>query len=373
MKQMFDATNLKSIALRNRTVRSATWEGAGTADGDSTDKLNAMMADLAAGQVGLIISSHAYVMSIGKASPQQIGIEHDGRIASLTTMTDAVHAAGGAIVCQLAHAGGETAHELAGGVALAPSPMQNEKGETAAEMTAAQIAETVLAFAAAARRAKQAGFDGVQIHGAHGYLISQFLSPFFNKRTDAYGGSLENRSRLLRDIYAAIRQEVGEAYPVLLKINASDFLDPGFSPEEMMEVVADLAAAGLDAVELSGGTRYSGDQGPIRRGDGDGVYYRDIAIACKQRITIPVILVGGIRHLTTAQKLLDQEACDYIALSRPLICQPDLAAVWQRNEMDACECVSCSMCFLPALKGEGIQCVQRQRRAKREARKKAKE
>ncbi len=371
MKHLFDTTNLKSISLRNRIVRSATWEGLAEDNGDCTDKLNELMAALSAGQVGLIISSHAYVHPVGKASPQQIGIDHDDRIASLAELTQAVHARGGAIVCQLAHAGGETAHELAGGTALAPSPMQNEKGQTAEEMTARQIGETIQAFADGARRAMEAGFDGVQIHGAHGYLISQFLSPFFNKRTDEYGGTPGNRARLLREVYAAIRAEVGDDYPVLLKINSCDFLDPGLTSEEMMDIVSALAAEGLDAVELSGGTRYSGEQGPIRRGDGDGVYYRDIAIACKRRVDIPVILVGGIRALSTAEELLSQEACDYIALSRPLICQPDLPAVWARNEMDACECVSCSMCFLPAFKGEGIQCLQKQRRQRRKAKQKA--
>ncbi len=369
MKQLFDTTNLKSVPLRNRTVRSATWEGLAGDDGASTDKLTYMMAALAAGEVGLIISSHAYVTPVGKASPQQLGIYSDALIPSLREMTDAVHAAGGAIVCQIAHAGGETSADLTGQTPLAPSEMQNEKGQIAAVMTPEQIQDTIAAFAAAAARTKAAGFDGVQIHAAHGYLISQFLSPFFNHRDDAYGGSLAGRSRLLRDIYAAVRASVGEDYLVMVKINASDFLEPGLTPEEMMDVVADLAEAGIDAVELSGGTRYSGDQGPIRRGDSDGVYYREIAAACKRRVNVPVILVGGIRERSTAEDLLGQDICDYIALSRPLIAQPDLPALWRRGEIDRCECVACSMCFLPAFKGEGIQCVQKQRRQRRDVKK----
>jgi 2,4-dienoyl-CoA reductase-like NADH-dependent reductase (Old Yellow Enzyme family) len=366
---LFDTHTLAGMTLRNRIVRSATWEGLCDDTGAPTDKFTSMMVDLARGGTGLIISSHAYVRPVGKASPQQLGIYDDSQVDSLSAMTAAIHDAGGIIVCQLAHAGGEALQELTDMPPLAPSTMTNEKGDPANAMTDADIQDTITAFGDGARRAKQAGFDGVQIHAAHGYLISQFLSPFFNKRTDTYGGSLENRARFLREVHTAIRAEVGTDYPVMAKINSSDFMDDGFTEAEMVETVQMLATAGLDAIELSGGTRYSGECPPIRRGDSDGVYYRDIAIRCRAAVDIPIMLVGGIRDLTTANALLADGACDYIALSRPLIAQPNLPLLWERGDVDQCECVSCTMCFLPAFKGEGIACVQLQRRAKREARK----
>ena len=366
---LFDTHTLAGMTLRNRLVRSATWEGLCDDTGAPTDKFTAMMVDLARGGTGLIISSHAYVRPAGQASPQQLGIYDDSLLESLSTMTRAVHDAGGVIACQLAHAGGEALTELTNTSPLAPSPMTNEKGNQAVTMTDTDIQDTVAAFADGARRAKAAGFDGVQIHAAHGYLISQFLSPHFNNRTDTYGGCLENRMRLLADIYTAIRAEVGPDYPIMAKINASDFLDDGLTPDEMIDVVQVLATQRLDAIELSGGTRYSGECPPIRRGDRDGVYYRDIAIRCRAAVDIPVMLVGGIRDRTTAESLLAAGACDYIALSRPLIAQPDLPSLWEAGDIDQCECVSCTMCFLPAFKGEGIACVQKQRREKRAARK----
>jgi 2,4-dienoyl-CoA reductase-like NADH-dependent reductase (Old Yellow Enzyme family) len=370
---LFETHTLAGMTLRNRIVRSATWEGVCTDAGAPTDKLIAMMRDLAEGQTGLIISSHAYVAPEGQASPWQMGIHDDHVLDALSAMNRAVHEAGGTIICQLAHAGGEALVELTGAAPLAPSPMTNEKGDQAVAMTPADIQSTIAAFAAGARRTKQSGFDGIQLHAAHGYLISQFLSPYFNHRTDEYGGSLENRARLLLDIYTAVRSEVGEDYPVMMKINSSDFLDGGLTDTDMIEIVKMLADVGLDAVELSGGTRYSGECPPIRRGEDDGVYYREMAVRCRAAVDIPVMLVGGIRDLDTANSLLTEGACDYISLSRPLIAQPDLAKLWSVGQSPRCECISCTMCFLPAFKGEGIACVQKQRREKRAARKERKD
>jgi len=208
------------------------------------------------------------------------------------------------------------------------------------------------------------GFDGVQIHAAHSYLLSQFLSPAYNHRRDAYGGSIENRARMLVEVVQAIREGVGEDYPFLVKMNSRDFLEGGLELEDALQAGAMLKGVGIDAIEVSGGTFASGDLMPIRRGiatEGDEAYFKHEARAFKERISLPIILVGGIRSFSIAEKIVDDHSADYISMCRPFIREPGLINRWQSGDLRKAACLSDSKCLRPALAGKGVYCVVEKR------------
>jgi 2,4-dienoyl-CoA reductase-like NADH-dependent reductase (Old Yellow Enzyme family) len=227
-------------------------------------------------------------------------------------------------------------------------------------MTFDDIESVTRDFALAAGRARAAGFDGIQIHGAHGYLVSQFLSPYFNKRRDEYGGSTDNRARLPLRILAAIRRVVGEQFPVLIKINSEDYLPGGLMPEEMVHISSLLGAAGYDAIEMSGGTMLSGKKVGCRPGKQDPgepeAYYEPAARQYKEKIATPLILVGGIRTLDTAEKLVRERVADYIALCRPLVQEPALINRWKSGDRRPSGCISDNGCAWRAFEGK-MYCV----------------
>jgi len=364
MSVLFEASTINSLKLSNRFVRSATWEGLAAEDGTCTKQLIEYMAQLARGKVGLIISGHAYVRRDGQAGPRQLGVYADRQIEGLKQMTDAVHAEGGKIMMQLAHAGDEAAAALSGLEPVGPSPFKGMSGQTAREMSLEDIRDIIRSFEDAARRALESGFDGIQIHAAHGYFLNQFLSPFYNTRRDAYGGSIENRARLVMEVYRSIRTLVGERYPVIVKLNSQDFLDDGFCFDDMIRVAEMLETEGVDAVEMSGGTTRSGDlrfSRPGRLQPENEVYYRDEAARFKERINVPLILVGGIRSFEVAEKLVEEKTANYIAMSRPLICEPDLIRRWESGDTRPAECLSDNLCYGPTREGRGVSCVMKEK------------
>ncbi|WP_243367403.1 NADH:flavin oxidoreductase [Fundidesulfovibrio soli] len=372
MSDLFTGMTIGSLAVPNRFVRSATWEGMAADDGSVTPRLAQYVADLARGEVGLIISGHSYVSPEGKAGLKQMGIHDDSMNQGLALLAGAVHEAGGIIALQLAHAGSQANTQLTGLPAVGPSPIPMPDGSTCRELDHAGIAALVAAFAKAAARAKAAGFDAVQVHAAHGYLLCQFLSPAWNKRTDEYGGTLENRARFLLEVVAAVREAVGPDFPVLAKINSEDFVEGGPTPEDAAAVARMLEAASVDAVELSGGCRPAGEAFmPARKGRIKGpeaeVYYRRAAKLCKDALTIPLILVGGVRSFEVAQELLHGGLADFISLCRPLICEPWLVKRWREGDRRPAECVSDNACYGPGFAGEGIRCVTLEKKRARAA------
>jgi len=365
MGNLFEKTRINGMSLANRFVRSATWEGMAAGDGSCTPKLIELIRRLAEGGVGLIITGLAFVTREGQAAPWQMGAAGDEYLAGLKEMADAVHNAGGKIALQIAHGGCYSATQLTGREAIAPSANDSEAFPSCREMTVAEIATIVAAFADSALLAKRAGFDAVQIHGAHGYLLSQFLSPFFNKRKDSYGGSIENRSRIVLETVKSVRKAVGVDYPVMIKINSEDFVDNGLSVDEMLYVAEQLEREGIDAIEMSGGTVYaSGAFSAIRMGaintPEKEVYYRQAAARYKERINVPLMLVGGIRSFEVAEKLAREGLSDYVSLSRPLIREPALINRWKSGDLRKATCISDNACFGPAIKGEGLYCVREQ-------------
>jgi 2,4-dienoyl-CoA reductase-like NADH-dependent reductase (Old Yellow Enzyme family) len=309
MSELFEQTSIRSMNLTNRFVRSATWEGLADKDGSVTPKLTEMMLELARGEVGLIISSYAFVSREGQSSPGQLSVYDDRFLPGLREMARAVQAAGGKMALQLVHGGCYANSGLTGSELVGPSKVEKDGQVTCRQAGSKDIAAIISAFARAAGRAQQAGFDAVQIHAAHGFLLSQFLSPAFNKRKDEYGGELENRARLVLEVVKSVRATVGPEYPILIKLNSEDFLEDGMTREEAVKVAGLLEKASVDAIELSGGTVASPEKflpprpGRLKAPEQEA-YYLEAARLYKQKVSIPLLLVGGIRSHDIAEKLV---------------------------------------------------------------------
>ena len=361
MATLFEETVINGMTLHNRTVRSATWEGMCEQDGRPTEKLINCYRDLAEGGVGLIVSSFTFVRPEGKALTGKMGIHTDDFAGDYENLTSAVHDAGGKIAVQLVHAGGKTNAKTAGRQPLAPSAVQDAQfPEMPAELTMDEISDIITAFGEGARRAKAWGIDAVQLHGAHGYLINQFLSPHINRRDDDYGGSIENRSRFLLQVYEKVRDTVGADFPVLIKLNASDNLDGGLTIDDAVYVAKKLSDAGIDAIEVSSGTSASGEKIPARlkiNKPEKEAYNLELALQIKEAVNCPVISVGGFRSYEVAERAIGDDGMDYIAMARPLIREPDLPNRWLQGDRSPARCISCNSCYKPATEEGGIYCV----------------
>ena len=360
MSKIFEQGVINGMELSNRFVRSATWEGMATEEGTVTPRLIETMVKLAKGGVGLIITSHAYVLPEGQAGPWQLGIYKDALVDGLKEMTRAVHDHNAKIVMQIAHAGHFAPKALIGRAPMVVSNFEGLAKSPREEMNVQYIQDLTVSFADAAGRAKAAGFDGVEIHSAHGYLLSQFLSPAFNRRKDEYGGDISNRARIHLDVLKAIRERVGREFPVLIKMNCRDFDDKGLSLQDSLQVGRWMADAGLDAIELSGGLITGGKLSPSRFGiksEEHEAYFKEEASAFKKEVDVPLILVGGMRSLEVAEQILEDGVADYISMSRPFIREPELINRWKSGDRRRALCKSDNLCFGPGIQGEGIYCV----------------
>ena len=340
MSNLFEPSNINGMTLANRFVRSATWVGMAADDGSCTPQLMDLMAALADGGVGLIITGHAYVHKHGQHQPWQLGIYDDNLIVGVQDITRAVHARGAKIILQLGY----------GGAYLSRSRVRR--------LTVQEIQEIVRSFGLAAMRAKTSGFDGVQILAAHGFFLSQLLCPRYNDREDNYGGSIENRARALMEVLHSVRTAVGQDYPVLVKLNCQDFIENGLTREDAIRVGGMLEKKGIDAIELSGGLLNVANLMENRiESEEDEAVFQKAARAFKEKIKVPLILVGGIRSYNVARRLVDEGVADYISMSRPFICEPDLINRWKAGNHKKAACISCNNCVEQAKKGKGISCV----------------
>lgn len=372
MATLFENSVINGMSLKNRLVRSATWEGMCAEDGRPTDKLADCYRQLAQGGVGLIVSGFAFVRPDGKQLPGKMGIHTDAFAEAFQGLTAAVHAAGGKIAVQLVHAGGQASRAVAGCQPLAPSAVKVDQfAEEPAELSKEVIRAIVTAFGDSARRAKAWGFDAIQLHGAHGYLINQFLSPLTNRRKDEYGGAIENRCRFMREVYLAVRNAVGADFPVMIKLNAADNLEGGLEIEDAVTAARALDTIGIDAIEVSAGTPASGARSPARmkiNAPEKEAYHLALAGRIKAAVGCPVMVVGGFRSYDVAEKAIAEGGLDHVALARPLIREPDLPARWQAGDRLTARCISCNGCRKPGLEEGGIYCIV----AKKEADKTAK-
>jgi 2,4-dienoyl-CoA reductase-like NADH-dependent reductase (Old Yellow Enzyme family) len=360
MKNLFDQTSVNGMTLNNRFARSATWEGMCDPEGRPMEKLISLYRELARGKVGLIISGYAFVSPEGKQLPGKMGIHSDAAAESMQAMTEAVHQENGKICIQLVHAGGQTDTANAGRQPLAPTAMEvDQYPELPSELTEKDIARIIKTFGDGARRAREWGFDAIQLHGAHGYLINQFLSPLTNLRTDDYGGSVANRRRFLMECYRAVRNAVGPDFPVMIKLNGSDNLSGGLSVEEAVLAAKALDEEGIDCIEVSGGTPASGAESPARvkiNSPEKEAYNLSLAMQIKSEVSCPIMVVGGFRSLEVAEKAIGDSA-DYISMARPFIREPDLIKRWQEGDNEPARCISCNGCFMPGIKEGGIYCI----------------
>jgi 2,4-dienoyl-CoA reductase-like NADH-dependent reductase (Old Yellow Enzyme family) len=357
---LFSPIKIGVLELKNRLVRSATAEHlASEPIGRAAPALASLYAELTRGGVGLIITGHAYVSPNGKAHTEMLSAHCDQVVPGLRTLTDAVHAEEGRIALQISHAGRQSGDPNVART-LAPSAVPTPSGSTPQEMTSGEIVEAIDAYGQAARRAQSAGFDAVQVHAAHGYLIGQFLSPHTNRRRDAWGGDFERRLRFLASVCEAVRGQVGPEFPVLVKLGMMDNLElipDGLTADDGARIVSHLADLGLDAVEVSGGCT-GGAAFNVRVGVGSNVpeaYFRPLARRAKAATQLPVMLVGGLRSRVVMDDVLSTGDADLLSLCRPLIREPDLPNRLENGQATVAACISGGRCWPTGL-GQGIAC-----------------
>jgi len=353
---LFTRISIGQAVLPNRFVRSATHDFLAEDDGSITDRQVDLFFRLAEGEVGLIITGHAFVNPGGKASPRQIGIHEDGLVPGLARLATAVHRFPSRIFVQLAHAGRQTKEKICGGPPIAPSAVYEPVYKVLPrEMTESEIAGIIDDFVRGAVRAKAAGFDGVQVHAAHGYLLSSFLSPHTNRRSDAWGGPLENRARIISEIIRGIKSAAGADFPVAIKLNSSDLMPGGLGIEEAVEAGRRFESDGLDAIEVSGGTSEAGRGSiwPGVRPEAEEGYFVDAAAKVKGIVRVPVFGLGGLRTFREMEKVVLEGRVDLVSMSRPLIREPGLVRLFREVKIRKSECISCNKCFNP----RGIACA----------------
>ena len=354
ISNLFEPARINGMALKNRFVRSATMESMATADGCPTPELKSLYARLAEGDVGLIITSGSMIEKwkrppkvLGLQSPLVMHADHHGD--AWQDVVAAVHERGAKIAMQIGHLGRQDIPALRGAAPIAPSVVPLKDGDDLpCAMTVDEIGDVVEKFAQACRREKAAGFDAVQFHGAHGNLIHNFMSPFTNKRTDAYGGSTANRSRFMIDIIERSRQLVGPDFPLMIKMNFDDFVVGGLEKDDAVAMAEILARAGIDGIEVSGGTLSESAEHIAVKGiqtKTQEAYFQEYARTLKKHVAIPVILVGGHRTPTVMARLIEEGAADFISMSRPFIREPGLIKRWRSGERTKAKCISCNQCF----------------------------
>ncbi|MDL2314304.1 NADH:flavin oxidoreductase [Desulfovibrio sp. OttesenSCG-928-C14] len=357
MKTLFEPARVGGLALKNRLLRSATFERALDAQGDFLPVLAPIYEKLAQGGLGAIITGMFATDARARVTPSMVKAYDEAMLPQLTELARLVQARGCKLVVQLSHCGLKATPDD-GSAPLGPSRWEVAEGKFAEAMSEEQIAATVRGFAQAAALCQKAGVDAVQIHGAHGYLLSQFLSPYYNKRQDAYGGpmlqdayggDISGRGRIVLEAYRAVRESVGKDFPVWVKINCKDLLEGGGSTADYFRICRELDRLGIDAIELSAGLgtgRASNPAQPVRDASEEGSYAAE-AVELAALVKTDVISVGGYRSPAIMEEWLNKGGIKALSLSRPLIREPDLAARWAAGDASGAACISCNKCFRP--------------------------
>lgn len=392
MSLLFSPARIGNLDVKNRFVHSATQEIMAQDDGQVSDVLVKRYRNLAKGEVGLIVPGDVYVHHSGKSRSNQTGIHTDDMIPGLKRLSRAVHEHDGKVVFQLSHAGRQTSRDVIGQVPLGPSSVGRDPVHFVKprEMTEEDIEQTIRDFGEAAARAMEADADGVRLHAAHGYLINQFLSPFFNQRTDQWGGTDENRFRFLERVFLEVKNAIPDGTPLLIKLNIHDHTPkPGITPALATYYARRLVKLGIHGVEISSGTAHysfmnmcrghvpleelvSGRvfwQRPIARVklkrwvgryDHEEGYHREAAEAIKPVIgKTPLFLVGGMRRVTFMEGILQSGQAEFISMSRPFIRQPFLVKQIKEGKTDRASCVSCNKCLAALANRQPVQCYYR--------------
>jgi 2,4-dienoyl-CoA reductase-like NADH-dependent reductase (Old Yellow Enzyme family) len=323
MTNLFSPLTVKKFTLKNRIVLPPMANNMADDSGAVTDAHIKHYVRRAKAGVGMVIVEHAYIRRDGRMNDRQLGIYDDALIPGLRRLAEAVKACDTAVGIQITHGGGKVTQAAAGAQPLAPSDGLVPGGSEAARaLTPAEIEAVVQAFVAAARRALAAGFDFVEVHGAHGYLLSQFLSPLANRRGDAYGGDMPGRLRLPVQVVQAVRQAVGGDHLLLYRLGASDFMPGGLTEAEGRQAAAALAAAGVDLLDISGGLNGSEPPGWDKTSQG---YYVPMAAAIRADVTVPVVVAGGITDPHFANRVVAAGQVDLVAIGRAMLADADWA------------------------------------------------
>ena len=314
--------------IKNRFFKSAMSEGMGTRDFQPKKNIATLYKRWAEGGTGLIITGNIMVDPKGTAEPGNIVFDKNSNMEILKNWANQGQQHGAKVMVQLNHPGKQAPKTIAKET-VAPSAVPlgnglNKLFSTPRALTTSEVEELVQKFVTSAKITKEAGFSGVQIHAAHGYLISQFLSPHDNRRTDKYGGSLENRMRFLKEIYLGMREELGRDFPIGIKINSTDFKEDGLTEEDSLKTIVELANLGLDFVEISGGTYERPAMMGATSKSTNQVFFAEYSKKLKQKIDIPVVVTGGIRSINAMNTLLNDNTTDFIGIARPLTIDPNI-------------------------------------------------
>jgi 2,4-dienoyl-CoA reductase-like NADH-dependent reductase (Old Yellow Enzyme family) len=361
---LLEPGSIGPVTTRNRLVRAGTSESMAGPGGEVTDELVTLYEDLARGGAGLIFTGHFYCHPRGRYGKRQVGIDSDTCIEGLSRVTSAVHRHGGRVFAQIAHAGSQTL--LPDIEPLAPSAHANVMtGREVADASRGEIEEVIDSFRDAARRAAEAGFDGVHIHGANGYLISEFSSPVTNRRDDAWGGSAEKRDRFALEIARAVRAQVPETMSLTMKLGMVDAVPGGLDLDETIPRAQRLVDAGLDGIEVSSNVmRLATDSAKqyvavdrrraledlllhrLHKGPAAEAYFLPWARRLRVAVDTTIIAVGGMRRTQTMADVIAAEHADFVALARPLIREPDLVAQISAGRSGRVDCTSCNICLM---------------------------
>lgn len=391
MSILFTPYKIGELEIKNRFIQSATFESMAEPDGEVSQPLIERYRKLAGGDVGLVIPGLMFVHPLGRTAEKQVGIHQDDMIPGLKSLTEAVHSEGGKIAFQLVHAGRQTNKKLIGqnplGVSavgrdpayfVKPTPMNDE-----------QIHEAIESFATAAARAVEAGADAIQIHAAHGYLINQFLSPYFNRRDDDWGGTDENRFRLLKETISRTRDIIPDNFPLLVKLSTNDYVPgEGITPRLAVSYARWLTELGIDGLEISSGSvvysfinmsrgsvpaneiasRFPWWQKPLVKSvlnkmagkydhmEGYNLEASDLIKPVLGKTALSV--VGGFRNLATMEKLVQEDRTDFISMARPFIREPGIVKAFKEGRKEKVTCVSCNRCFAAVTIGLPVKCYK---------------
>jgi NADPH2 dehydrogenase len=304
------------LNLRNRIVMPPMWSGQASPDGSVTEKIIDYHRVRAAAGCGLVIVEHSFVVPGGRHTATQMGVHTDGMIEGLGRLASAIRAEGAVAALQLSHAGSRASSGILGAKPVAPSAVRHPyepAGDVPDALTPALIRETVAAFGDAAVRARKAGFDAVEVHAAHGFLLSEFLSPLTNQRQDEYGGTLEGRSRIHFEILAEVRRRTGPEFPIFIRLGAHDETPGGLGLDESRRVASLLATSGASLIDVSGGLQGSRGIGKLPG------YFVPYAAAIKTDVAVPVIVTGGIREAAFADQIVREGKADLVGIGRAML------------------------------------------------------
>ena len=373
LPNLFSPITIGTMALKNRLVRSATYEARADEDGNPTDSYLDFYRQLAGGGVGLIVTGLTYPEKAGKL-PRTIRVDDSSCLSNLSRIATAIHNVGNAcrVALQIGHTGRQLPHTIEGETVAPSAILEPSTGRMPREMRREEIESFIDKSADGIAYAFKSGFDAVQLHGAHGWLLSSFLSPHTNHRADCYGGSTENRARIVVETLKRADGRIKKGFPVLIKMNAWDYVPSGIELPEALELGAIFEEAGFAAMEISSGMwetitcnpetigwkaeRIPEARKRIRTID-EEAYHREFARAFKKRLKRSnIILVGGLKTPSLMEEIIASGDADLVSLSRPLIREPDLPKRWQEGATDKAACVSCNKCLDTLREENGLRC-----------------